>query len=46
MAKYITPDFDVTVYEIQDKITYDEGLDGDEYLSWNNGQGGLEGGEL
>ncbi len=25
MAKYMTPDFDVTVYEIQDKITVDVG---------------------
>lgn len=31
MAKYMTPDFDVTVYEIEDRITYTagSGMDGD-----------------
>lgn len=30
MAKYMTPDFDVTVYEIKDTITAD-GMDGGQY---------------
>lgn len=30
MAKYMTPDFDVTVYEIQENIAF---MDGDDYPS-------------
>lgn len=47
MAKYMTPDFDVTVYEIEDRITAITDSDPDEGefnnpMSW----GGLEGGDF
>ena len=31
MAKYMTPDFDVTVYEIKEKITVDTGAGDPDY---------------
>ena len=35
MAKYMAPDFDVTVYEIQENITV---MNGDEYPSFEKGE--------
>ena len=33
--KYLTPDFDVTAYDINDVLTLDfGGMDGDDVISW------------
>ena len=39
--KYLTPDFDVTVYEVKDVLTLDYLSEGEDPDNDNNYQGGL-----